>query len=215
MTASIVPAPVAAPGPAPAPVTPGNPQSELNSMMANPAVLAALQDAGHPQFREFNDKRTALFAAIYPEPAGAEGAAIEPGAADAGPVDYDKLLIAFESGPPAAGTSPDEAIAAGQHNRAEVAKALGELGVTAEETQRLVREVGGMRGMGVTLTPEQAAEHMRGIWGDQADANVATARRALASLNNPALNEWLIETGLGNSPAVVLTLYEAGKRKGI
>lgn len=205
-----------APSGATAAVTPGDPVSELNAFNADKGVLAILSDRDHPQHREMQDRRSRLFGAAYPEP-GAEGDAA-PGAspaADAAPVDHAELLSRFEGGPPAEGLTTEEATAGAEHNRTVVAGALTALGATAEETQRLVREIGNIRTGGVALTTEQAADFMRGVWGPDYDAKIGLAQRALASLKNPALEDWLIETGFGNAPAVIETLHDLGKRKGL
>lgn len=205
----------ATPPATPAPVSPGNPQSELNAFEADRGAMAILLDKGHPQYAETVAKRAALFTAAYPEPA-AEGGEAPAAEAPAGvPVDHAGLLAKFEGGPPLDGQTPEEAMAGGEHNRTVIAGALGELGATAEETQRLVREVGGMLSRKIELTTDQAATHMQSLWRDDYAANLGIAQRALASLKNPALIEWLEETQIGNAPAVLLALCDMGKRKGL
>lgn len=210
MTSSIAP-----PFAALAPVTPGDPQSQINAMMADPAKVAALGDRDHPMHAELQAQRTRLFELAYPEPAAEDGAAPAGDNGTEQPVDHAELLGKFEGGPPLEGVTAEEATAGAEHNQTVIAGALTALGATAEETQRLVREIGNIRTGGVSMTTDQAADFMRGVWGEAFEANLGTARRALASLKNPALEEWLIETGFGNAPVVMLTLHDLGKRKGI
>lgn len=47
--------------------------------------------------------------------------------------------------------------------------------------------------------------------GDQLDANVAIAKKALDTFGTPELTKLLNETGLGNNPELIRAFYRAGK----
>ena len=57
----------------------------------------------------------------------------------------------------------------------------------------------------------EASKADKQFGGDNLDANLATAKKALDSFGTPELKSMLQETGLGNHPEVIRLLYQAGK----
>lgn len=103
----------------------------------------------------------------------------------------------------------------------EFKSAAKDIGLTQEQAQHLA-SMGAKMAQKITeqaanahaeriATWEAETKADKDIGGAQLEANLATAKKALDAFGSPELNQLLVESGIGNHPAVIKAFVKAGK----
>jgi hypothetical protein len=170
-------------------LNPTTPATEPAATGTAPAPVAAVETPTNP---------------AAPQPATTETAATAPAAPEAY-TDFDvpetvivdtELMGEFKSAAKDIGLSQEQA----QHLAsmgAKMAQKITEQAATAQAERIAAWEA------------ETKAD--KDIGGAQLEANLATAKKALDAFGSPELNELLVETGIGNHPAIIKAFVKAGQ----